>query len=108
LPWRSKYPLLTGHTNTSINRRRKHTHNTFSFSSRNFSRCPTNIKAQCYSTFVITSFEYAFTVWSPAKKKASARSRQYNAELLVSPLMITDELDAAGSQTLQSPPGHNV
>jgi hypothetical protein len=45
-------------------------HNTFSFSSRNFSRWSTNIKAQCYSTFVRSSVEYAFTVWSQAKKES--------------------------------------
>jgi hypothetical protein len=43
--------------------------NTFSFSSRNFSRCPSNIKAKYYSTFVRSSLEYTFTVWSPAKKE---------------------------------------
>jgi hypothetical protein len=45
-------------------------HYTVSFSSRNFSRCPTNIKAQYYSTFVRSSLENTFTVWSPAKKES--------------------------------------
>ncbi|KAK3092025.1 hypothetical protein FSP39_024520 [Pinctada imbricata] len=43
-------------------------HNTLSFLGRNISRCPTNIKAQCYSTLVRPSLEYASSVWSPAKK----------------------------------------
>jgi hypothetical protein len=43
------------------------THNTSSLSSRNISHLPTNIKAQCYSTLVNSSLEYAFTNWSPAK-----------------------------------------
>jgi hypothetical protein len=45
------------------------TQNPLSFSSRNISRCPANIKAQCYSTLARSSLEYAFIVWSPAKKK---------------------------------------
>jgi hypothetical protein len=71
-------------------------HNTLSFSSRNISRCTTNIKAQCFFTLVRSSLEYAFTE-SPAKNYlASARSRQSNAELLVSPLVITDEQQCYG------------
>jgi hypothetical protein len=43
-----------------INKVTQKAYNTLS--SRNFSRCPTDIKAQCYSTFVRSSLEYAFTV----------------------------------------------
>ena len=46
-----------------------HNSNPLSFSSRNISRCPANINAQCYSTLARSSLEYAFTVWSPAKKE---------------------------------------
>jgi hypothetical protein len=51
-----------------INKVMKKAHNTLFFLGRSISRCLTNIKAQCYSTLVRPSLEYASTVWSPAKK----------------------------------------
>jgi hypothetical protein len=54
--------------NDHINKVTKKAHNTLSFLGRNISRCPTNIKTQCYSTLVRRSLEYASIVWSPAKK----------------------------------------
>jgi hypothetical protein len=73
-----------------INKVTQKAHNTLSFSSRNISRCPTNIKTQCYSTLVRSFLEYAFIVWSPAKKESISQARQSNSELLVLPLVITD------------------
>jgi hypothetical protein len=32
------------------------------------SRCPTTIKAQCYTTLVRPTLEYASSIWSPSKK----------------------------------------
>ena len=68
----AKYLGLNIHKTLSwddhINKVTKKAHNTLSFLGRNISRCPTNIKAQCYSTLVRPSLEYASTVWSPAKK----------------------------------------
>jgi hypothetical protein len=51
-------------------------HNTFSFSSRNFSHCPTNIEDQCYSIFARSSLEYAFTVWSLAKNEIVSQIKE--------------------------------
>jgi hypothetical protein len=67
----AKYLGLNTHKSLSldvhINEVTQKAHNTLSFSSRNISRWPTNIKAQCYSTLVRSSLEYTFTNWSPAK-----------------------------------------
>ena len=67
----AKYLGLNIHKTLSldvhINEVTQKAHNTLSFSSRNISRWPTNIKAQCYSTLVRSSLEYTFTNWSPAK-----------------------------------------
>ena len=46
----------------------KKANSTIAFLSRNISRCPTNIKAQCYTTLVRPTVEYASSVWNPAKK----------------------------------------
>ena len=32
------------------------------------SRCPTTIKAQCYTTLVRPTLEYVSSIWSPSKK----------------------------------------
>jgi hypothetical protein len=51
-----------------INKVIQKAHNTLSFSSRNISHWPTNIKAQCYSILEMrSSLEYALTDWSQAK-----------------------------------------
>ena len=47
----------------------KKANSTLAFLSRNISRCPTNIKAQCYTTLVRPTVEYASSVWNPAKKE---------------------------------------
>ena len=47
----------------------KKAYSTLAFLGRNISRSPTSIKAQCYSTLVRHTIEYASSVWSPAKKK---------------------------------------
>jgi hypothetical protein len=49
-----------------INKVNQKAHNTLSFSTRNISRWPTNIKAQCYSTLVRSSLEYTFTKLEPS------------------------------------------
>jgi hypothetical protein len=66
VPWRSKYPLLTGHT--VVNWRRRNT--THSPSLAETPAVAEKSKAQCYSTYVRSSFEYTFTVWSPSKKES--------------------------------------
>ena len=42
---------------------------TLAFLGRNVSRCPTTIKAQCYTTLVRPTIEYASSIWSPSKKR---------------------------------------
>jgi hypothetical protein len=68
----AKYLGLNIHKTLSldvhINEVTQKAHMTLPFSSRHISRWSTNIKAQCYSTLVRSSLEYAFTNWSPAKK----------------------------------------
>ena len=41
---------------------------TLAFLNRNIGHCPTNIKAQCYTTLVRPIVEYASCVWNPSKK----------------------------------------
>jgi hypothetical protein len=68
----AKYLDLNIHKTLSwdyhINNVTKKSHNTLSFHGRNISGCPTNIKAQCHSTRVRPSLEYASTVLIPANK----------------------------------------
>ena len=88
--WVNIYKTLSWDDHVKKVTQKANNSNPLSFSNRNISRFPANIKAQCYSKLARSSLEYAFTVWSPAKKEASARSRQSNSELLVSPLGITE------------------
>jgi hypothetical protein len=46
----------------------KKVNSTLAFLGRNVSRCPTTIKAQCYTTLVRPTLEYASSIWSPIKK----------------------------------------
>ncbi|KAK3101818.1 hypothetical protein FSP39_006589, partial [Pinctada imbricata] len=54
---------------THIDRVTKKANSTLAFLRRNISKCPTPIKAQCYSTLVRPTIEYASCVWSPAKRE---------------------------------------
>ena len=45
----------------------KKANSTLAFLGRNVSRCPTTIKAQCYTTLVRPTLEYASSIWSPSK-----------------------------------------
>ena len=54
LTWKPHYSALV----TKCNR-------TLSFIMRNLSKCPVNIKAQCYQTLVRPTLEYACPVWDP-------------------------------------------
>ena len=69
----AKYLGLTIHKSlswdTHIDKITKKANSTLAFLGRNISRCPTSIKAQCYSTLVRPTIEYASSVWSPAKKE---------------------------------------
>ena len=73
----AKYLGLTFHRSLSwdlhIDRITKKANSTLAFLSRNIGRCPTSIKAQCYSTLVRPTIEYASSVWSPAKKGSTNR-----------------------------------
>ncbi|KAK3096098.1 hypothetical protein FSP39_023212 [Pinctada imbricata] len=53
---------------THIDKITKKANSTMAFLGRNIRRCPTNIKAQCYTTLVRPSLEYAASVWNPSKK----------------------------------------
>ena len=68
----AKYLGLTFHRSlgwdTHIDRITKKANSTLAFLGRNLGRCPTHIKAQCYSTLVEPTIEYASSVWSPTKK----------------------------------------
>jgi hypothetical protein len=46
----------------------KKANSTLAFLGCNVSRCPTIIKAQCYTTLVRSTLEYASNIWSPSKK----------------------------------------
>jgi hypothetical protein len=63
------YKTLSWDNHVNKVTQKAHNSNPLSFSSRNISHCPTNINAQCYYTLARSSLEYAFTVWSPAKKE---------------------------------------
>ena len=71
----AKYLGLTIHKSlswdTHIDKITKKANSTLAFLGRNIRRCPTSIKAQCYSTLVrpTCTIEYASSVWSPAKKE---------------------------------------
>jgi hypothetical protein len=47
----------------------KKANSTLFFLGRNVSRCPATIKAQCYTTLVRPTLEYASSIWSPSKKR---------------------------------------
>jgi hypothetical protein len=64
------YKTLSWDNHVNKVTQRAHNSNPISFSSRNISRCPAIINDQCYSTLARSSLEYAFTVWSPAKKES--------------------------------------
>jgi hypothetical protein len=70
----AKYLGLTIQKNLSwdmcIDKITKKANSTLSFLGRNISRCPTTIKAQCYSTLVRPTIIYASSMWSQAKKES--------------------------------------
>ena len=82
----AKYLGLTFHRSLSwdlhIDRITKKANSTLAFLSRNIGRCPTGIKAQCYSTLVRPTIEYASSVWSPAKKGSINRIEAGQRDLL--------------------------
>jgi hypothetical protein len=79
-----------------INKVTQKAHNFSSFSSRNISRCPTNIKAQCFKPNAFLHlwdhiWNTHLQIGAQLRIKASARLRQSKVELFVSPLVITDK-----------------
>jgi hypothetical protein len=54
LTWKPHYSALVSKCNRTL-----------SFIMRNLSKCPVNIKAQCYQTLVRPTLEYACPVWDP-------------------------------------------
>ena len=71
-PLSTKYLGLNIHKSLSwdshIDTITKKANSTLAFLGRNVSRCPTIIKAQCYTTLVRPTLEYASSIWSPSKK----------------------------------------
>jgi hypothetical protein len=61
-----KHPATT---TTSIKWRRRHTQEPLIFLKQKHQPLPSKHQCQCYSTLARSSLEYAFKVWSPAKKK---------------------------------------
>ena len=55
--------------NTHIDNICKKANSTRAFLQRNLSKCPTNIKAKCYTTFIRPSVEFTSTVWDPHTKR---------------------------------------
>jgi hypothetical protein len=70
----AKYLGLNIHKNLSwdnhVDKITKKANSTLAFLSRNISRCPTKIKAQCYITLVRPDIEYTSSVWNLAKKES--------------------------------------
>jgi hypothetical protein len=68
----SKYLGINIHKRLSwyshIDKITKKANSTLAFLGRNVSHCPTTIKAQCYTTLVRPTLEYASSIWSPSKK----------------------------------------
>ena len=68
----AKYLGLNIHKSSSwvshIDKITKKANSTLAFLGCNVSRCPTIIKAQCYTTLVRPTIEYASSIWSPSKK----------------------------------------
>ena len=89
--WVNIYKTLSWDDHVKKVTQKANNSNPLSFSNRNIIRCPANIKGNLLFQLARSSLGYAFTVCSPAKKKASAKSRQSNSELLVSPLGITNQ-----------------
>ena len=89
----AKYLGLNIHKSLSwdshIDKITKKANSTLAFLGRIVSRCPTTINAQCYTTLVRPNLGYASSIWSPSKKTASTRLRQYNVEPPDLPLEIT-------------------
>jgi hypothetical protein len=70
----AKYLGLNIHKSLSwdnhVNKITKKANSALAFLSRNISRWPTKIKAQCCTTLVRPSIEYASSVWNPSKKES--------------------------------------
>jgi hypothetical protein len=68
----AKYIGLNIHKSLSwdshIDKITKKANSTLAFLGHNVSRCPTTIKAQCYTTLIRPILEYASSIWSPSKK----------------------------------------
>jgi hypothetical protein len=68
----AKYLGLNIHKSLSwdshIDKITKKVNSTLAFLGHNVSRCPTTIKAQCYTTLVRPTLAYASSIWSASKK----------------------------------------
>jgi hypothetical protein len=73
----AKYLGLNIHKSLSwdshIDKITKKANSTLAFLGRNVNRCPTTIKAQCYTTLVRPTLEYASSIWSTSKKDSISK-----------------------------------